>query len=931
MNKSQRSFSAGEVSPKLYARTDLDRYQSALRTVRNAIVTKEGGIESRAGTTYIGATKGNGAARIIPFVVSSALPYLIEMGAGYFRFWLEGVQVTATGIGAWTDGATYTAGVVKSDAGINYVCVLGHVASAGPNGPPNATYWHPLTGIIYELPNPYSASEVANVQWADASAGVRFFAHAGYALRELTRTSAEAWTFTVTVFSAADAVTAPTNVQIAGGAGSTAAADTRYRVTAVIGLLESPVSSTVQWSRYPGTTNNNNYSNGITVTWDAVSGATGYRLYRSFDGGTFFLKIQLGAVLTFTDKSTAVTTTAVFTAPSTAQALTDFTVSGSYPGAIGIYQQRLILGGQTGKPDVVYASRTGVFRNYFPHFPLEDDDAISWRQVGPRLNRVLHLEEVAGRLAVWSETTEGVAQGDGDRILRPGEINPTTLSFNGAVANLEPLMVNDTALYVQARGGLVRDLRLSADGSDGADLTVTAGHLVAGFTIADWCYQQTPHSVVWMVRSDGTLISLTYQRETGVTGWARHDTDGTFEAVASVPEGTLDVVYAVVNRTINAGTVRYIEKMANRAATQVNLVLVDAAASTTVATVGSVIDTSTGYSSGAGAIVDAGTPDKIEEDTDTVTGHAVLYDPILFTAKTHRIELTAYVEAAGRTMVNFAYVMWALSETVAVTVDLTAGTVTAIDGARFEVVSAVLTPSGTGYTMALTFGAIRTTANDAFLDANLTGASNFQLLASLMLPPLPGTTSYAGTVGLGVYFEPTVHRTIAVSGYEIQNIAHLNGENVSIVVDGVVIASPNNPAYALATVAAGVVSVPTTGTVAHVGLPITSDVETLDIDKAQGTLKDAGIHITRLGLWFEASRPPFAAISFPSSATSVAGMQQIPALDEDNNVTAALITGYREGGIDGAFNNHGRIALRHVDPTPLTVLAIVPQGNFGRS
>jgi hypothetical protein len=68
--------------------------------------------------------------------------------------------------------------------------------------------------------------------------------------------------------------------------------------------------------------------------------------------------------------------------------------------------------------------------------------------------------------------------------------------------------------------------------------------------------------MLWMVRADGQLVSMTYEREQQVVGFARHwTTNGTFESVATINGSTNeDEVYVLVNRTINGSTVRYIER-----------------------------------------------------------------------------------------------------------------------------------------------------------------------------------------------------------------------------------------------------------------------------------------------------------------------------------------------------------------------------------
>jgi hypothetical protein len=137
--------------------------------------------------------------------------------------------------------------------------------------------------------------------------------------------------------------------------------------------------------------------------------------------------------------------------------------------------------------------------------------------------------------------------------------------------------VGNSAIYVQARGNILRDLRyeLSANGFEGKDLTVFAAHLVAGYTIDRLDFAEIPQSIVWAVRSDGKLLGLTYLPEQDVWGWHRHDTGFStgayFEDVCVVPEGNEDAVYVIVRRTIGGATKRYVERFASRHVTDVAL------------------------------------------------------------------------------------------------------------------------------------------------------------------------------------------------------------------------------------------------------------------------------------------------------------------------------------------------------------------------
>jgi hypothetical protein len=59
-------------------------------------------------------------------------------------------------------------------------------------------------------------------------------------------------------------------------------------------------------------------------------------------------------------------------------------------------------------------------------------------------------------------------------------------------------------------------------------------------------------------------LGLTYIPEEQIGAWHHHSTDGVFESVTAVAEGSEDRLYAVIRRTINGQTVRYVERMASR-------------------------------------------------------------------------------------------------------------------------------------------------------------------------------------------------------------------------------------------------------------------------------------------------------------------------------------------------------------------------------
>jgi hypothetical protein len=240
-----------------------------------------------------------------------------------------------------------------------------------------------------------------------------------------------------------------------------------------------------------------------------------------------------------------------------------FGAAGAYPSSVGYFKQRQLFADSTSEPEKVWGSQIGSYKSFAKSTPVLASDTLSFQIAGEKVNAVRHLVDI-GQLLILTAQGEYIAKGDVNEVVRPDAINPTQLSSNGS-ARLRPLKLSTSLIYLQARASIVRDLRaITTQSYDGTDLTVFSSHLFRSYTIVDWDFALNPDSVCWVVRSDGTLLGLTYFREHEVYAWHRHDTDGSFENVCVVPEGSEDAVYLVVKRTVNGATKRYIERFSTR-------------------------------------------------------------------------------------------------------------------------------------------------------------------------------------------------------------------------------------------------------------------------------------------------------------------------------------------------------------------------------
>lgn len=246
-----------------------------------------------------------------------------------------------------------------------------------------------------------------------------------------------------------------------------------------------------------------------------------------------------------------------------------FIGTGNYPSTVTYIQQRLSFANTDNDPEKVFMSRVANFKNFTRSQPSQDDDAITFTMAGRQVNEVRSLLDL-GRFVILTSGGESSAEGDGG-IIKPTAINVKKYSYNGS-GNLQPIVIDGSAMYQQARGSIIRDLGydFQIDGYRGNDLTLFSAHLFDKYTLVDWAYQQIPHSIVWVVRSDGVLLGMTYIKSQQVVAWHRHVFDGTAENVAVVPEGNEDVLYVTIRRTINSKVVRYVEKLSSR---QINNIL----------------------------------------------------------------------------------------------------------------------------------------------------------------------------------------------------------------------------------------------------------------------------------------------------------------------------------------------------------------------
>ena len=503
-----RSFAGGEITPELAGRLDLVKYQTGLSLARNFITLPHGPATRRPGFEFIRAA-GNSdyPVRLIPFTFSADQTAVLEFGHQYIRFHIGG-----------------------------------------------ATLLDPATGLPYQIESPYHGADLFDLHYAQSS-DVITITHPRYATRELRRLDATSWVLPQVSF--APPTSAPTNVTVTATVANNQNLTTqKYVVTTVAddGVTESLPSAPVAASN--NLTLAGNYN---TITWSPVGGHTRYNVYK-LRGGIYGYIGQARGEFSIIDDNVA---------PDTTQSPPEDIIAlnsgiGDYPATTTYHEQRRWFAGTDGKPQVVWATRTGTESNLTNSIPSRDDDGMELRIASGQYNRIRHLVALSDLIA-FTAGGEFRIYSDGAPAITPTSVTIKPQGYAGA-SNVQPVVTTGSILYVQAQGSRIRELSYSweANAYRTVDVSIMAPHRFNGFTITDLAYGRAPDSICWAVRNDGVLLGLTYVPDQQVYGWHVHDTDGAFESVCVVPEGGEDVLYVVVHRTIGASQLRYIERLRSR-------------------------------------------------------------------------------------------------------------------------------------------------------------------------------------------------------------------------------------------------------------------------------------------------------------------------------------------------------------------------------
>ncbi len=252
-----------------------------------------------------------------------------------------------------------------------------------------------------------------------------------------------------------------------------------------------------------------------------------------------------------------------------------FSTSTKYPRAVSFTPDgRLGFGGTTDNPAGLWFSRgpdsstgapryddftTGTATTHAVYFTLTSStgktDVIQWLS---NTDKFIVCGTYSSLRRIYGGTEE--------EAIAPDSISAKSTGAFGGL--LRRPATNGSSLFFIERGAKrVRALQydFQSDGYRSTDLNLIAEHLTEQ-GVSELAYQNGRPDILWAVRNDGVLLSMTNQEEEAKRGWSRHILGGSGKvlSVGVMPRGSeFEQLWVCVERVIGGQTVRTVEYMSD--------------------------------------------------------------------------------------------------------------------------------------------------------------------------------------------------------------------------------------------------------------------------------------------------------------------------------------------------------------------------------
>ena len=211
-----------------------------------------------------------------------------------------------------------------------------------------------------------------------------------------------------------------------------------------------------------------------------------------------------------------------------------FSARRGFPRASRFHQDRLWLAGSNFDTATVYGSISGDYYNFITG--VESDLGI---------RRVIDTSEdirwLLGKKFLFAGTSGSAIQitsADAKENVTASNIQTNPQSVFGA-SDIQGVLANDVIIYPQRNNLKLREMiyNWEEDNFKSNDITILNDEILSS-GIKEMFLQHQADQIVWCIKENGDVSTLTYERQQEVVGWGRIVTDGDIISGCSLPTAT---------------------------------------------------------------------------------------------------------------------------------------------------------------------------------------------------------------------------------------------------------------------------------------------------------------------------------------------------------------------------------------------------------
>lgn len=225
-----------------------------------------------------------------------------------------------------------------------------------------------------------------------------------------------------------------------------------------------------------------------------------------------------------------------------------FTKNQGFPKTACLHEGRLCFASTDRQPNSIWLSQSDDYLNF--RTGTDDNEGIARTLQAPFSDPILWLASQR-RLFIGTSKAEYVSGSEtSDQPLTPSNFVARKYT-NAGSSRIPPLVYDDGVIFAGRGGGRIHEIGFEIERSSYAaeDLSRLAEHITAaGVQAMD--FQQTREPRLWLVRSDGALLCLAYNRKERLAAWSKITTQaGSFtDVVVFAGDDGDDEVYFLIKR-----------------------------------------------------------------------------------------------------------------------------------------------------------------------------------------------------------------------------------------------------------------------------------------------------------------------------------------------------------------------------------------------